>query len=88
MICVKKLSDVVATNFTILDETQEGLLRGGFGEILPDSTFTPNTANNCKCSEDNCNCHIKCKCSGDNCNCGTTSGSTSGAVPKFSLGLF
>jgi len=96
MIKTKKLSDVVATNFTALEETQEGLLRGGFGEILTGMNTVATVGNNCQCNDgkDNCSCPDKgCSCKRNNCQCGptsdtTSSGSTSGKAVPFSLGLF
>lgn len=72
----KQISELVQTDFVPVEETKEGLLRGGFGEILAEKDST-RVRNNCACNGNNCDCpNGKCEVSGDNCNCGTTTTTT------------
>lgn len=76
----KSISELVHTDFVPVEETKEGLLRGGFGEIFAenDSTRVLNNCecdgNNCMCNDgkDNCSCPNKCGNPENNCKCGTT----------------
>ena len=52
----KTISELARTNFVPVEETKEGLLRGGFGEILAESESL-RIQNNCSCSGNNCNCY-------------------------------
>lgn len=66
--------------FVPLEETKEGLLRGGFAAL---ATTVGNNCdcdiltNNCKCRGNNCSCPPSsppnnCACGGNNCNCYST----------------
>lgn len=79
----KSISELVQTDFVPVEETKEGLLRGGFGEILAGSDST-RVLNNCQCNGNNCPCKDACPTEGDNCSCGTT---TTTSTTKKSSGI-
>ena len=77
------ISELVQTDFVPVEETKEGLLRGGFGEVSAggDSVDIANNCqcngNNCSCNKDNCPCPDGgCEVKGNNCDCGTTTTTT------------
>lgn len=97
----KSISELAQTNFIPLEETKEGLLRGGFGEISDGTRAQEYSAgsDNCTCGGNNCNCvnHCpypegnNCSCSGktapnNNCKCGITT-TTSTTQPPVGLGM-
>ena len=79
----KQISELVQTDFVPVEETKEGLLRGGFGEISAGGDPV-DIANNCECNGNDCACYKnncdcpdgKCKVKGNNCDCGTTTTTT------------
>lgn len=101
---LKNLEALLAKQgFAPLEETKEGLLRGGFAAL---STKVGNNCdcdiltNNCKCRGNNCGCppsvSNNCDCGGNNCNCystvavpapGPTSASTTSAPPQQKIGM-
>lgn len=75
----KAIVSLVKNDFTPLEESKEGLLKGGFGSVIPPGAGpTPFSLDNCPCRDgrNNCPCpnsgcvldHPK----GNNCYCGTT----------------
>lgn len=82
----KGIVSLVKNDFTPLEESKEGYLKGGFGSVILTETSLMGVSNNCKCGgnnckwcnggKDNCDCPNdnceKPKGGGDNCNCGTT----------------
>ncbi len=72
-----------------IQETSEGLLRGGFAVMGGETDVTPLDYNG-NCGE-NCNCGKNCGCTnancGKNCNCDPTSPTSekSGVIPGFTL---
>ena len=63
--------------FAPLEETKEGLLRGGFTAVVTYAAYNCNChtlTNNCKCDGNNCGCPPtsppnNCECNGNNCDC-------------------
>lgn len=78
---LKNLEALLAKQgFVPLEETKEGLLRGGFAAVT--QTLTNNCKcdtlpNNCTCDSNNCSCPPKrpnnCICNSNNCDCFKTS---------------
>ena len=79
----KNLSDIVRSDFSVLTEDEQGMLRGGFGTIIPSGVSDPMVQNNCACSDNNCSCSNNCSVDGDNCNCGSK---TTTQVPAGGIG--
>ena len=52
----KQISELVQTNFVPVEEANEGLLRGGFGEILSAGVGQSEPAFNLVCPNGNCSC--------------------------------
>lgn len=75
----KGIVSLVKNDFTPLEESKEGLLKGGFGSVIPPGEGpTPFSLDNCRCNKgrDNCPCPNS-GCAGgggkgNNCYCGTT----------------
>lgn len=79
----KGIVSLVKNDFTPLEESKEGLLKGGFGSVIPPGSGpTPFSMDNCSCNGNNCHCpdsgclvsNASCRPSrrGNNCLCGTT----------------
>lgn len=69
----KSISELVKTNYVPVEESKEGLLRGGFGEISEgtkaDGGYIAGL-DNCQCGGNNCNCLNGCHSeTGNNCDC-------------------
>lgn len=85
----KSISELVKTNYVPVEESKEGLLRGGFGEIFTESNDV-RVLNNCTCNgnnclckggKDNCNCpNGTCNAPRDNCICGTSTPKAKGGL--------
>ena len=67
----KSISELVQTNYVPVEESKEGLLRGGFGEITT-CIYSDEVVNNCQCNGNNCPCNG----GKDNCDCTTTTTTT------------
>lgn len=67
----KQISELVQTDFAPVEETKEGFLRGGFGEITT-FIYSDGVENNCRCNGNNCLCNG----GKDNCDCTTTTTTT------------
>lgn len=52
----KQISELVQTDFVPVEETKEGLLRGGFGEV-ESADSAELVVNNCDCKGNNCVCY-------------------------------
>lgn len=72
----KAIVSLVKNDFTPLEESKEGLLKGGFGSIIPPGAGPkPFSLDNCPCRGNNCPCpNSGCILDpkGNNCYCGTT----------------
>lgn len=82
----KGIVSLVKNDFTPLEESKEGLLKGGFGSVIPPGAGpTPFSLDNCRCNSDLDNCYCpnsgctvgsnrRCPTRqiGNNCLCGTT----------------
>lgn len=75
---LKNLEALLAKQgFVPLEETKEGLLRGGFAALtqaLLNNCDCETLTNNCKCNSNNCSCppsspSNNCTCNSNNCNC-------------------
>lgn len=75
---LKTLETLLAKQgFVPLEETKEGLLRGGFAALaakVGNNCDCETLTNNCKCNGNNCSCPPSsppnnCECNGNNCNC-------------------
>ena len=82
----KHVLNLVNEEYKTFTESDEFLLRGGFGEIEVGADFSVFAMNNCLCNMNNCDCYYypastpqdNCNCnkldaSRNNCNCNTTS---------------
>ena len=52
----KQISELVQTNFVPVEEANEGLLRGGFGEISMEEVDLSGRSINFVCKDENCPC--------------------------------
>lgn len=75
---LKNLEALLAKQgFVPLEETKEGMLRGGFAALaakVGNNSDCETLTNNCKCNGNNCSCPPSsppnnCECNGNNCNC-------------------
>lgn len=62
----KGIVSLVKNDFTPLEESKEGYLKGGFGAVIQMATSSARVRDNCTCDGDN-NC--QCDRGRDNCNC-------------------
>lgn len=73
----KGIISLVKNDFTPLEESKEGNLKGGFGSVTQTTGPTVLYANNCRCNgnKNNCDCPNESwvpEKDGNNCKCGTT----------------
>ena len=89
----KEVISLVKNDFIPLEESKEGMLKGGFGSVIVQSESLSATAtNNCMCDGNNCLCNNgkdNCNCpnggcnvpkGGNNCNCNTTTPSSTPSI--------
>ena len=88
------LKILLSEGFMPLEESKEGMLRGGFAMIARSVTNNCNCdtiPNDCKCNGNACNkpgseLNRNCSCNGNNCDC-KSYGSSSGSSSSQALGL-
>lgn len=81
----KEVISLVNNDFIPLEESKEGLLKGGFGSVIQSATPLVTTIDNCPCNKDNCDCPdggcwLPYKDS-NNCSCGVTTPTSTPSIP-------
>lgn len=88
-----KLNILIKDGFTPLEESKEGVLKGGFAAIASTSNNCncDDIPNDCKCNGNSCNkptseLNSNCACNGNNCDC-KSYGSSSSSESSQALAL-